>query len=80
MGSVTLTSPPTATARLVVDTDIASFVFKWHTEFALRYVANWDETGKTAAQSRDGKAPLAAKRKPAKRARTSRAKLKRAAG
>ena len=39
MGSATLTSPPTATARLVVDTDVASFVFKWHPEFAPRYVA-----------------------------------------
>ena len=38
MSSVTLTSPPTATARLVVDTDVASFVFKWHPEFAPRYV------------------------------------------
>ena len=34
-----MTSPPTATARLVVDTDVASFVFKWHPEFAPRYVA-----------------------------------------
>ena len=33
-----MTSPPTATARLVVDTDVASFVFKWHPEFAPRYV------------------------------------------
>jgi predicted nucleic acid-binding protein len=39
MGSAILTSPPTATARLVVDTDVASFVFKWHPEFAPRYVA-----------------------------------------
>ncbi len=39
MGSVTLTSPPTETARLVVDTDVASFVFKWHPEFAPRYVS-----------------------------------------
>src|SRR5258707_10407230 len=39
MGSAVLTSPPTATARLVVDTDVASFVFKWHPEFAPRYVA-----------------------------------------
>ena len=38
MSSVTLTSPPTGTARLVVDTDVASFVFKWHPEFAPRYV------------------------------------------
>ena len=34
-----LTSPPAATARLVVDTDVASFIFKWHPEFAARYVA-----------------------------------------
>ena len=39
MGSAILTSPPIATARLVVDTDVASFVFKWHPEFAPRYVA-----------------------------------------
>src|SRR5260370_38351614 len=39
MSSATLTSPPTATARLVVDTYVASFVFKWHPEFAPRYVA-----------------------------------------
>lgn len=38
MSSATLTSPPTVTARLVVDTDVASFVFKWHPEFAPRYV------------------------------------------
>jgi len=38
MSSATLTSPPSATARLVVDTDVASFVFKWHPEFAPRYV------------------------------------------
>jgi len=38
MSSATLTSPPTATERLVVDTDVASFVFKWHPEFAPRYV------------------------------------------
>jgi len=31
-------SPPNATARLVVDTDVASFVFKWHTDFAPHYV------------------------------------------
>jgi hypothetical protein len=36
MGSATLTSPPIATARLVVDTDVASFIFKWHPEFAPR--------------------------------------------
>jgi predicted nucleic acid-binding protein len=39
MSSATLTSPPAATARLVVDTDVASFVFKWHPEFAPRYIA-----------------------------------------
>jgi tRNA(fMet)-specific endonuclease VapC len=38
MSSATLTPPPTATARLVVDTDVASYVFKWHPEFAPRYV------------------------------------------
>ena len=38
MSSAILTSPPTATARLVVDTDVASFIFKWHIEFAPRYV------------------------------------------
>jgi predicted nucleic acid-binding protein len=38
MSSATLTAPPTATARLVVDTDVASFLFKWHPEFAPRYV------------------------------------------
>ena len=38
MTSAILTSPP-ATARLVVDTDVASFIFKWHPEFAPRYVA-----------------------------------------
>lgn len=31
-------SPPVTTARLVVDTDVASFIFKWHPEFAPRYV------------------------------------------
>src|SRR5712692_3255085 len=39
MSSAILTSPPTATARLVIDTDVASFVFKWHPEFAPRYVS-----------------------------------------
>jgi predicted nucleic acid-binding protein len=39
MTSATLTSSPIATARLVVDTDVASFIFKWHPEFAPRYVA-----------------------------------------
>ena len=39
MSSVTLTAPPSVTARLVDDTDVASFIFKWHPEFAPRYVA-----------------------------------------
>jgi tRNA(fMet)-specific endonuclease VapC len=39
MTSATWTSPPTVTARLVVDTDVASFIFKWHPEFAPRYIA-----------------------------------------
>lgn len=38
MSSAVLTPPPTATARLVVDTDVASFVFKWHPEFVPHYV------------------------------------------
>lgn len=38
MSSAILTSPPIATTRLVVDTDVASFIFKWHPEFAPRYV------------------------------------------
>src|SRR2546428_6833124 len=38
MSSAILTSPPIAPVRLVVDTDVASFVFKWHPEFAPRYV------------------------------------------
>jgi len=38
MSSAALTSPPTATARLVVDTDVASYVFKWHPKFAPPYV------------------------------------------
>lgn len=38
MSSAALTSPPTVTARLVVDTDVASSVFKWHPEFAPRYI------------------------------------------
>ena len=39
MSTVTWTSLPTAATRLVVDTDVASFVFKWHPEFAPQYVA-----------------------------------------
>jgi predicted nucleic acid-binding protein len=39
MSSATLTSPPASTEKLVVDTDVVSFVFKWHPEFAARYVA-----------------------------------------
>jgi tRNA(fMet)-specific endonuclease VapC len=37
MSSAILTSPPAATTRLVVDTDVASFVFKWHPDLAPRY-------------------------------------------
>jgi tRNA(fMet)-specific endonuclease VapC len=36
MSSATLIPPPAT--RLVVDTDVASFIFKWHPEFAPRYV------------------------------------------
>lgn len=39
MSSAVLISPPSSTARLVVDTDVASFIFKWHPEFAPRYVS-----------------------------------------
>lgn len=39
MSSAILTSLPAQTPRLVVDTDVASFVFKWHPEFAPRYIA-----------------------------------------
>jgi predicted nucleic acid-binding protein len=38
MRSAILTSPPSAAARLVIDTDVASFIFKWHPAFAPRYV------------------------------------------
>lgn len=38
MSSAVLTFPPAGTARLVVDTDVASYVFKWHPKFAPRYV------------------------------------------
>ena len=38
MSSAVLTRPPSGTHRLVVDTDVASFVFKWHPVFAPRYV------------------------------------------
>jgi len=38
MSSGILTFPPITTERLVVDTDVASFVFKWHPEFAPGYV------------------------------------------
>src|ERR1700730_6350088 len=38
MSSAVLTSPPSGTTRLVVDTDVASYVFKWHPDFAPRYV------------------------------------------
>ncbi len=38
MSSATLISPPIAAPRLVIDTDVASSIFKWHPEFAPRYV------------------------------------------
>jgi predicted nucleic acid-binding protein len=38
MSSATWTVPPIPTDRLVIDTDVASFVFKWHPEFGPRYV------------------------------------------
>ena len=38
MSSVTRISPPAAATRLVVDTDVASFIFKWHPEFAPQYL------------------------------------------
>lgn len=40
MSSAALTSPPTTTARLVVDTDVASYVFKWHPDFAVLHSDN----------------------------------------
>ena len=33
-----MTSPPGTTARAVVDTDVVSYIFKWHPEFAPRYI------------------------------------------
>jgi predicted nucleic acid-binding protein len=39
MSSAALTSPPKAAARLVVDTDVPSFIFKWHPVFGPRYVS-----------------------------------------
>jgi tRNA(fMet)-specific endonuclease VapC len=39
MSSAIWTRPPTESTRLVVDTDVASFVFKWHPEFAPHYIA-----------------------------------------
>jgi tRNA(fMet)-specific endonuclease VapC len=39
MSSAVVTSPPSGTSRLVVDTDVASYIFKWHPEFAPRYLA-----------------------------------------
>ncbi|HEY3454483.1 MAG TPA: PIN domain-containing protein [Bryobacteraceae bacterium] len=38
MSSAILTSPPITAARLVIDTDVASFIFKWHPEWAPRYI------------------------------------------
>jgi tRNA(fMet)-specific endonuclease VapC len=38
MSSAALISPPAETGRLVVDTDVVSYVFKWHPDFAPPYV------------------------------------------
>jgi len=38
MSSATST-PPSTTSRLVIDTDVASFIFKWHPDLAPRYVS-----------------------------------------
>ncbi len=38
MSSAVLTTRPIGTARLVVDTDVASYIFKWHPQFAPHYV------------------------------------------
>jgi tRNA(fMet)-specific endonuclease VapC len=38
MSSATVTSPPSSRVSLVVDTDVASFVFKWPPEFAPPYI------------------------------------------
>jgi len=59
MSSAILTSRPTATARLVVDTDVASFIFKWHPEFGPRYVDmvrgyEWIVSFMTVAEMRQG--------------------------
>jgi predicted nucleic acid-binding protein len=39
MSSAGKIAEPVATSNLVVDTDVASFIFKWHPEFAPRYAA-----------------------------------------
>jgi predicted nucleic acid-binding protein len=59
MSSAVLTSPPKAAARLVVDTDVASFIFKWHPVFAPRYVSiirgtEWIVSFMTLAEMRQG--------------------------
>src|SRR5690349_8550889 len=38
MSTAVLTTPPAPAKKLVIDTDVASFLFKWHPEFAPRYV------------------------------------------
>ena len=38
MSSAVVTPPSTTTTRLVVDTDVASYIFKWHPTFAPQYV------------------------------------------
>lgn len=37
MSSAILTSPPTGTFRVVVGTDVASYILKWHPQFAPPY-------------------------------------------
>src|SRR5258708_39810373 len=39
MSSAVLTSPPTDAEQLVVDTDVASYIFKWHPEKAAPYAS-----------------------------------------
>jgi predicted nucleic acid-binding protein len=38
MSTGALTLPPTTTARLILDTDVASYIFKWHPKFAPQYM------------------------------------------
>lgn len=39
MSSAVWTGPRSASSRLVVDTDVASYIFKWHPDWAPRYAA-----------------------------------------